>query len=126
MDVPPCIRVGEALNDCARRVYARAVTCHDDLTAEWSGWKLRGRVLISPEGDRITPARLRGMLFVESLRGRKRPPGRSGSQPAVPGSAIDRAEEPAASENGGSLDDPSAGTSPGASFSRIGLGSDER
>jgi len=43
---------------------------HADLRADWNGWRLRGRWLISPDGDRINPARLRGILFVESNRKR--------------------------------------------------------
>lgn len=43
-----------------------------DLAGEWGGWKLRGRVLVSPDGDRISAERLRGLLFVESLRTPKR------------------------------------------------------
>jgi hypothetical protein len=29
----------------------------------WSGWFFRGGVLVSPDGHRITPERLRGLLF---------------------------------------------------------------
>ena len=48
-----------------------------DLTGTWQGWKLRGRELVSPDGDRISAERLRGLLFVESLRTpKRRKPGR--------------------------------------------------
>lgn len=43
-----------------------------DLTGPWQGWKLRGRVLVSPDGDRVPVERLRGMLFTESLKRPKR------------------------------------------------------
>ena len=33
-----------------------------DLTGAWSGWKLRGQYLVSPEGDRIMMRELVGML----------------------------------------------------------------
>lgn len=46
-------------------------TDHIDPGGHWMGWKLRGRVLISPDHDRITPERLRGLLFSESLRLRR-------------------------------------------------------
>lgn len=36
-----------------------------DLSADWAGWRLRGRWLISPDGQRINPLRLRGILFRE-------------------------------------------------------------
>lgn len=41
-----------------------------DFTEEWYGWRLRGRFLVSPDGDRITSERLRGILFREDLRKR--------------------------------------------------------
>lgn len=34
-----------------------------DLIGEWYGWRLRGRHLVSPDGERITPERLRGLLW---------------------------------------------------------------
>lgn len=42
-------------------------TDHIDPGGHWIGWRLRGRFLISPDGDRITPERLRGILFREDL-----------------------------------------------------------
>lgn len=45
-------------------------TDHIDPGGHWLGWRLRGRYLISPDGDRITPERLRGFLFTEALRAR--------------------------------------------------------
>lgn len=68
MDIPPCITPGQPLNRCARALYEREVSGHTDLTAAWSGWRLRGSCLVSPDGDRITAQRLRGLLFVESLK----------------------------------------------------------
>lgn len=63
---PPCIKTGEKLNPCAARLYQEKVLGHVDLSADWAGWRLRGRILISPDGDRINPERLRGILFRES------------------------------------------------------------
>jgi hypothetical protein len=61
----------------ARAMYAAIAHGHIDLAHEWTGWRLRGRWLISPEGDRITPERLRGLLFREALAKPKRTkPGR--------------------------------------------------
>ncbi|ALN91550.1 hypothetical protein LG3211_2583 [Lysobacter gummosus] len=34
-----------------------------DFTGEWYGWRLRGRYLISDDGQRIPLERLRGLLF---------------------------------------------------------------
>ena len=39
-----------------------------DLRGDWQGWRIRGRSLISPQGDRIAPGRLVGILFSERLR----------------------------------------------------------
>lgn len=38
-----------------------------DFTDEWIGWKLRGRYLITPDGDRLTPERIRGLGFRDAL-----------------------------------------------------------
>jgi len=35
-----------------------------DLGGPWTGWKLRGAHLVSPDRDRITPEQLRGLLFL--------------------------------------------------------------
>lgn len=63
---PPCLSPGVPMNDCARNLYAEKVLGHVDLSADWSGWRLRGRWLVSPEGERINPERLRGILFREA------------------------------------------------------------
>lgn len=42
-------------------------TDHIDPGGRWIGWRLRGNFLISPDGDKITPERLRGILFREDL-----------------------------------------------------------
>ncbi|MGJ7901005.1 hypothetical protein [Lysobacter sp. 1R34A] len=34
-----------------------------DLTGEWYGWRVRGRYLVSDDGQRIPVERLRGLLF---------------------------------------------------------------
>ena len=38
-----------------------------DLEGAWLGWRLRGRDLVSPDGDRISPERLRGLMFLEAV-----------------------------------------------------------
>lgn len=80
---PPCVMPKQPLNPCARRLYAEKVIGHVDLAAEWAGWRLRGRWLISPEGDRINPERLRGILFREANEKRRHRAGqKSGLQEA--------------------------------------------
>lgn len=44
---------------------------HLDLTGEWYGYRLRGHYLISPDGDRMTPERLRGLLWRDHLELRR-------------------------------------------------------
>lgn len=36
---------------------------HCDFEDEWYGWRLRGRHLVSPDGQRITRTRLDGLLW---------------------------------------------------------------
>lgn len=38
-----------------------------DLTDDWQGWRVRGRWLIDPERERITPERLRGLLWRDAM-----------------------------------------------------------
>lgn len=47
----------------SQAIYARVVDGHNDLTADWLGWKQRGRWLLSPAGDRINPERMKGILW---------------------------------------------------------------
>lgn len=34
-----------------------------DLDGEWYGWKQRGRYLVSPEGDKLTLERMKGIAW---------------------------------------------------------------
>lgn len=45
-----------------------------DLRGDWSGWRIRGRFLVSPTGERILPRRLAGILWAEALRAQLPPP----------------------------------------------------
>lgn len=61
---PPCWPEGQRCpNTCAGDLHRRLVDNHVDLTGPWVGWRMRGRDLVSPDGDRITPERLRGLVF---------------------------------------------------------------
>lgn len=68
MDVPPCFVPGQPLNPCARQLYAWEVNGKGWLPADWAGWRLAGRYLVSPDGDRVSVERLRGLLFAETYR----------------------------------------------------------
>ena len=48
------LRVGTLRARCAR---------HTDLRADWLGWKQRGRYLVAPDGQRISPERMRGIMW---------------------------------------------------------------
>lgn len=42
-----------------------------DFDEDWLGWRLRGRYLVSPDGQRITRERLVGLLFRDELELRR-------------------------------------------------------
>lgn len=61
---PPCWPVGEQCpNSCAADLHRRVVTNHVELTGPWAGWRLAGRDLVAPSGERIPERRLRGLLW---------------------------------------------------------------
>jgi Phage protein len=64
-EAPPCVRLGEPMNHCAKAHYKEEILHHVDLRGNWQGWKIRGKDLISPDGDRISTERLRGILYME-------------------------------------------------------------
>ena len=71
MDRPPCWPEGQPCpNACAQQLRTRVIRNHTPLYGEWAGWRMAGRCLVSPDGDRISPERLRGILFAESGRQR--------------------------------------------------------
>jgi len=58
---------------------ARVVHNRMPLYGPWAGWRMAGRELVSPDGDRISPRRLLGILWAESsrkwiLEAQRRPP----------------------------------------------------
>lgn len=63
MDRPPCWQDGKKQNPCALAHYERVVHGHTDLRADWLGWKQRGRYLVAPDGQRISPERMRGIMW---------------------------------------------------------------
>ena len=38
-----------------------------DLSGPWEGWRVRGRDLVSPDRQRITPERLQGLLWRDAM-----------------------------------------------------------
>ena len=84
---PPCVVPGSRLNECAGRLYREKVLGHVDLSADWAGWKLRGAWLVSPDGQRINPLRLRGLLFREA--GESRVPRAKQRESGFQGAVVD-------------------------------------
>jgi|GEM_PF-2047793 hypothetical protein len=69
MQRPPCWPDGVPCpNGCASATFERLIHNNSPLYGPWSGWRMAGRELVSPDGDRINPERLRGLLFVEHNR----------------------------------------------------------
>ena len=64
IDRPPCWPSGQPCpNNCASALYERVVYNRHHLPEPWHGWRMAGRWLVSPDGDRIAPERLRGLLW---------------------------------------------------------------
>ena len=46
--------------------YDRVVLKKTALHGPWAGWRMAGRFLVAPDKDRITPERLRGIIWREA------------------------------------------------------------
>lgn len=46
--------------------FRRVVENHTALYGPWAGWRMAGRDLVAPDRQRISPERLRGLLFREA------------------------------------------------------------
>lgn len=61
---PPCWPAGQQCpNLCAAELHDRLTRNHVNLHGPWSGWRLAGRDLVAPTGERLNPERLRGLLW---------------------------------------------------------------
>ncbi|WP_185910730.1 hypothetical protein [Xanthomonas cerealis] len=61
---PPCWTAGEPCpNQCAQAHARHIIDNHVDLHGPWTGWRLAGRDLVAPSGERIPERRLRGLLW---------------------------------------------------------------
>lgn len=43
--------------------FDRVVHNKTTLHGPWAGWRMAGNDLVSPDGDRVSPTRMRGILF---------------------------------------------------------------
>lgn len=81
MTHPPCWKPGKPCpNSCADALYRRNVYNQQHLPAPWDGWRMAGRDLITPDGVRLSPERVRGLAWrqeaetrLASIKARKRP-----------------------------------------------------
>lgn len=51
--------------------HRRVVYNHTPLYGPWEGWRMAGRDLISPEGERLSVHRLRGLMVRQNLEARR-------------------------------------------------------
>lgn len=58
---PPCW--GPNPNPCALAHLDHVQRNHVALHGPWTGWRLAGRELVAPTGERLTVERLRGLLW---------------------------------------------------------------
>lgn len=69
---PPCWPVGQPCpNPCAAAHYERLIYNRQHLGGPWAGWRMAGRELVSPDGDRISPERMRGLLWRQAHEKRR-------------------------------------------------------
>lgn len=71
MKRPPCWSEGAPCpNSCAAALHDREVHNRVALSGQWQGWRLAGRDLVAPDGQRIAPERLRGLLWRQESEAR--------------------------------------------------------
>ena len=56
---------------CAAALHDRTVYNRQHLGGPWTGWCIAGRELVSPDGDRISPERMRGILWRQQTEARR-------------------------------------------------------
>lgn len=66
----PCHQAGTKPNACALAHYRLLVDNHTPLYGPWAGWRMAGRDLVAPDGQRIAPERLRGLLWRQESEAR--------------------------------------------------------
>jgi hypothetical protein len=73
---PPCWPRGiQCPNPCAAEHHDRVIYNKLYLHGPWAGWRFAGRDLVSPDGDRISVERMKGLIWradASDLRDRTR------------------------------------------------------
>jgi hypothetical protein len=57
--------------EAMRFMFAAVVHQQIDLSGPWEGWRVRGRDLVAPDGQRIPARRLEGLLWREAMELRR-------------------------------------------------------
>jgi hypothetical protein len=70
MERPPCFE-SLGLTDCLRRQHDWIVYGNGPLFGAWTGWRIAGDELISPDRDRIRLARVQAVARLDQLGRRK-------------------------------------------------------
>lgn len=66
---PPCWPADQPCpNPCAQAHADHHLRNHVELRGPWAGWRLAGRDLVAPSGERIPERRLRGLLWSSEAR----------------------------------------------------------
>jgi len=69
---PPCWPNDQPCpNSCAQAHHTRIVRNHTELHGPWFGWRMAGKYLVSPEGVRLTPERLKGLAWRQDAEARR-------------------------------------------------------
>lgn len=68
MERPPCWPEGRPCpNPCAAANYQRQVYNHTPLHGPWTGWRMAGQRLISPDREWIAPHTLDRLMYRETV-----------------------------------------------------------
>ena len=69
--IAPCHTPGTKPNACAVTMHIARTQGTTDLGGPWSGWRIAGRHLVTPDGVRMLPERLRGLAWRQDAEARR-------------------------------------------------------
>ena len=69
-NIAPCHVIGTKPNACALAVLDLRAYGKAKLGGPWAGWRLAGRDLVTPDGLRIPPERVRGLAWRQDAEAR--------------------------------------------------------